>query len=165
MKIGIISDTHNHLDPQIAEIFRDVSHILHAGDVGMPWILLELEQIAPVTAVLGNTDAGITLRETEVRELSNRTFLIQHIVDPSNPSEQLQKRVIKLQPDVVVFGHTHRVFHQSTFRQPHGKIVHRLPEQTRADSRRHSSPRLASELLVPSRTTDLPANTENRGSQ
>ena len=113
MKIGIISDTHNHLDPQIAEIFRDVSHILHAGDVGMPWILLELEQIAPVTAVLGNTDAGITLRETEVRELSNRTFLIQHIVDPSNPSEQLQKRVIKLQPDVVVFGHTHRVFHQS----------------------------------------------------
>lgn len=113
MKIGIISDTHNHLDPQIAGIFSDVSHILHAGDVGMPWILLELEQIAPVTAVLGNTDAGITLRETEVRELNNRTILIQHIVDPANPSEQLQKRVLKLQPDIVVFGHTHRVFLQS----------------------------------------------------
>jgi putative phosphoesterase len=112
MKIGVLSDTHNYLDPKIARVFRDVTHILHAGDVGMPWILLELEQIAPVTAVLGNTDAGLTLRETEVRELGNRTFLVHHIVDPMAPSESLRTRMIKARPDVVVFGHTHRAFQE-----------------------------------------------------
>lgn len=113
MKIGVISDTHNFLDPKIGELFKGVTHILHAGDVGMPWILLQLEQIAPVTAVLGNTDAGIPLREMEVRELGGRTFLICHIVNPNSPTEHLRKRISQLQPDVVVFGHTHQVFDQS----------------------------------------------------
>jgi len=113
MKIGIISDTHNFLDPKMGELFNGVDHILHAGDVGMPWILLQLEQIAPVTAVLGNTDANINLREIEVRELGGRTFLISHIVNPNSPAEQLRKRIAQLQPDVVVFGHTHQVFDRS----------------------------------------------------
>ncbi|HVV72662.1 MAG TPA: metallophosphoesterase family protein, partial [Verrucomicrobiae bacterium] len=56
MRIGVISDTHNYLDPRVAEIFRGVEHILHGGDIGLPSILLELERIAPVTAVQGNTD-------------------------------------------------------------------------------------------------------------
>src|SRR5208337_2195517 len=56
MKIGVLSDTHNFLDPKIPELFAGVSHILHAGDIGLPWILTELEAVAPVTAVAGNTD-------------------------------------------------------------------------------------------------------------
>jgi uncharacterized protein len=62
MKIGLISDTHNYLDPRVPEIFTGVEHILHAGDVGLSSLIVELEQIAPVTAVIGNTDEGLPLR-------------------------------------------------------------------------------------------------------
>jgi hypothetical protein len=55
-QVGVISDTHNYLDPLIPHLFAGVDHILHGGDIGMPAIILALEQIAPVTAVAGNTD-------------------------------------------------------------------------------------------------------------
>ena len=110
MKIGILSDTHDHLDPRIATLFAGVNHILHAGDVGMPHLLLELEQIAPVTAVLGNTDADIGLKLTEVITLGGRKFLIHHIVNPHAPGNNLNAALVKHRPDVVVFGHSHRAF-------------------------------------------------------
>ena len=59
MKIGVISDTHGFLDPKIFELFAGVEHILHAGDIGFASIILELQEIAPVTAVYGNTDADL----------------------------------------------------------------------------------------------------------
>ena len=59
MRIGVISDTHDLLDPRVPELFAGVEHILHGGDVGLPWLMLKLDEIAPVTAVLGNTDVGI----------------------------------------------------------------------------------------------------------
>jgi putative phosphoesterase len=111
MKIGVISDTHNFFDPQIPSVFRGVEHILHAGDIGLPKILLALEQIAPVTAVSGNTDdAGFQYRETEAIELNGRKFLIHHIVDPHNVSQAMASRLARHTPDVVVFGHTHKPF-------------------------------------------------------
>jgi hypothetical protein len=82
MKIGAISDTHGYFDPKIVKLFAGVDHILHAGDIGLPWLILELEQIAPVTAVLGNNDAGLDFKETEVAEFDGRKFLVHHIVDP-----------------------------------------------------------------------------------
>lgn len=110
MKIGVLSDTHNYFDPQISELFAGVDHILHGGDIGLPWVILELEQIAPVTAVLGNNDTGLNFRETEVVELGARKFLVHHIVDPRRLSSPLERRIIRVNPDVVVFGHTHRRF-------------------------------------------------------
>lgn len=56
--LGIISDTHGLLRPEVAEAFAGVSMILHAGDVGRPQVLSALEEIAPVTAVRGNMDGG-----------------------------------------------------------------------------------------------------------
>lgn len=112
MKIGVISDTHNFLDPQVEEIFAGVDHILHAGDVGNAQLLVELEQIAPVTAVYGNTDSGLPLRETEIIELGGRKFMIHHIVDVHRPSEVVRRRLELAKPDVLVFGHTHRPFNQ-----------------------------------------------------
>jgi hypothetical protein len=71
MKIGVISDTHNFFDPRISRLFAGVEHILHAGDIGLPRIILDLEQIAPVTAVSGNTDdPGLHYRPTECVELA-----------------------------------------------------------------------------------------------
>jgi putative phosphoesterase len=111
MRIGVISDTHNFLDPKVAKLFEGVDHILHAGDVGSAKILHELEQIAPVTAVLGNTDGPeLTVRETEVVELAGRKFLVHHIADPRAPSEVLEGGLRREQPQVVVFGHTHKPF-------------------------------------------------------
>jgi putative phosphoesterase len=113
MKIGVISDTHNYLDPRIAALFKGVEHILHAGDVGMPLIVLELEAIAPVTAVLGNTDAGMSYNETEIVKLAGRKFLVHHIVDVHRPSETVRRGVTRENPDVVVFGHSHKPFNQT----------------------------------------------------
>ena len=107
MKIGVISDTHGHLDPQIPGLFDGVEHILHAGDVGPHSLLIELEHIAPVTVVLGNTDFGLHIRETEIVELGGHTFLINHIVDPGRLDPMLKRRIQKRKPDVVVYGHTH----------------------------------------------------------
>ena len=111
MKIGVISDTHDFLDPRIPSLFKGVSHIIHAGDIGLPRIILSLEEIAPVTAVAGNTDdPSFNYPETSVVELTRLKFLIHHIVSPHNLAEVLQRRIARERPDVVVFGHTHKPF-------------------------------------------------------
>src|SRR5258705_3513061 len=58
LRIGVISDTHNFLDPKVPELFAGVDHILHAGDIGQARLILELEGIAPVTADLGKKNSG-----------------------------------------------------------------------------------------------------------
>ena len=111
MKIGVISDTHNFLDLKIPGLFEGVSHILHAGDIGLPWILTELESIAPVTAVGGNTDDPVMRHdETKLVELAGRKFIVHHIVNPAAPAEKLQRLMAQERPDAVVFGHTHKRF-------------------------------------------------------
>jgi putative phosphoesterase len=112
--IGVISDTHNYLDPRVFDLFQGVDHILHGGDIGMPALILELQTIAPVTAVLGNTDdPGIHFRQTEVVQLAGRKFLVHHIVDPNAPSDAVKRRIARDKPDVIVFGHTHKPFQQT----------------------------------------------------
>ena len=114
MKIGVISDTHNFSDPKIAHLFDGVEHILHAGDVGSQSIILQLEEIAPTTAVSGNTDdPGLNYRATEEVFLADRKFLLHHIVNPQALSEDLQNRIARERPDVIVFGHTHQPFFAS----------------------------------------------------
>ena len=111
MKIGVLSDTHNFWDPAIPERFAGVNHILHAGDIGLPWILAELELVAPVTAVAGNTDdQGLRYAPAKTVELAGWKFFIQHIVQPQAPGENLQQRLARERPDAVVFGHTHKRF-------------------------------------------------------
>ena len=110
MKIGVISDTHGHLDRKVFGLFAGVSHIFHGGDIGYASIILELEEVAPVTAVLGNNDARMEFKETELVQLGERKFLVHHIVDPNKPSEAIKRQIIRENPDVVVFGHTHKPF-------------------------------------------------------
>jgi putative phosphoesterase len=57
MRIGLVSDTHGALRPEVLSLLRGVDHILHAGDVGLTSVLTDLATIAPVTAVWGNTDS------------------------------------------------------------------------------------------------------------
>lgn len=113
MKIGVISDTHNYFDPKIPELFKGVEHIIHAGDVGTASILSQLEEIAPVTAVHGNTDSMLPLREVEVFELGRYKFLLQHIVDPQMPAVLLSNRAQIEKPDLIIFGHTHKPYNKT----------------------------------------------------
>ena len=114
MRIGVISDTHNYLDPQVRRLFAGVEHILHGGDIGLPSILLELQEVAPVTAVSGNTDdPGFHYRLTEIVALAGRKFLLRHIVNPHSPDDSLQELLARERPEVVVFGHTHKPFSET----------------------------------------------------
>jgi hypothetical protein len=108
MKIGLISDTHNHWDPLVAKRFAGVDHIIHAGDIGQTRILLELEGLAPVTAVLGNNDTGLPLKLTERVKLGGRDILTRHIVPLNNLPPELRDGPGAEPPEIVVFGHTHR---------------------------------------------------------
>jgi uncharacterized protein len=110
MRIGVISDTHGLLRPEVFEVFRDVDHIVHGGDVGPASILDELGGIAPVTAVYGNTD-GPELRrrlpQVARLELDGFTIIVTHGDQFGSPTpEKLQAAF----PDaeIIVFGHTHR---------------------------------------------------------
>jgi len=111
MKIAVISDTHNFFDPRIPQLFAGAEHILHAGDIGLPWVLLELGQIAPVTAVSGNTDdPRLPYRQTASVELAGRKFLVHHIVEPRALTGQIERRLTRERPAALVFGHTHKPF-------------------------------------------------------
>lgn len=112
MKLGLISDTHGFLDPRLPQIFSGVNHILHAGDIGPDFLIAQLGEIAPVTAVLGNNDNSPCFPLTQVAEFFGVKFLIHHIVSPRSLTDELQTRIAKEQPDVVMFGHTHKQFEQ-----------------------------------------------------
>jgi putative phosphoesterase len=110
MRLGIISDTHNLLRPQVFEVFRGVNHILHAGDIGDSDILTGLEAIAPVTAVWGNTDdPAIRAKVPEIIEtdIEGFKFLLVHGHQLGSPTPE---KLNQAWPDaeVIVFGHTHR---------------------------------------------------------
>jgi len=110
VRIGVISDTHGLLRPEVLEVFSGVDLILHAGDIGSPELLAELEALAPVRAVWGNTD-GFDIRRLvpEVIEmrLEGFDFLVVHGHQLGSPTpEALHDRW----PDaeIVIYGHTHR---------------------------------------------------------
>ena len=74
MIIGVISDTHGLLRPEVLPLLRGSDHILHLGDVGDPEMLGVLARIAPVTAIRGNVDTQgpcAQLPETEVVTLGD----------------------------------------------------------------------------------------------
>jgi putative phosphoesterase len=56
MRIGVIADTHDQLPGEVVHLFRGVDHIIHAGDICSPEVILALRTIAPITAVRGNND-------------------------------------------------------------------------------------------------------------
>jgi hypothetical protein len=114
MKIGVLSDTHNFLDPKIPALFAGVHHILHAGDIGLPSLLLELGKIAPVSSVRGNTDEpAFHFKPLQTVGLEGRNFLLQHIVNPLSLADSLKARIARDRPAAVVFGHSHKPFCQT----------------------------------------------------
>ena len=108
--VGILSDNHSDWPPHIAESLAGVDAIIHAGDIGPYRLVLDMEAIAPTTAVLGNTDGDMPINESAVVMLDGKKFFVQHIVDPHRLQASLRERLKRIEPDVVVFGHTHQPF-------------------------------------------------------
>jgi putative phosphoesterase len=110
VRLGVISDTHGLLRPEVFEVFAQVDHILHAGDVGPPDLLTELEALAPVTAVYGNTD-GSALRARLPRVARVRLDGFDIVVTHGDqlgrgvPSEALHE--LFPDGDILIHGHTH----------------------------------------------------------
>jgi putative phosphoesterase len=104
MLIGVISDTHGLLRPEVPVALANVEHIIHAGDIGSPDIVPRLAEIAPVTAIRGNVDTQAWAREMPtwgVVTLAERTIYVIHDVGD-----------LDLDPaaagfDMVVSGHSH----------------------------------------------------------
>ena len=124
MRIGVISDTHGLLRPEVAEVFAGVGHIIHAGDIGDGSVLAALRAIAPVTFVEGNVDASDGFEVTTV-DLDGLRILVTHILPrPSAPGPHVLTYLEGLSggrhagaprtPDFVIFGHSHL---------PHDEVV------------------------------------------
>jgi uncharacterized protein len=105
MKIGVISDTHGLLRPEVAPALAGVERILHLGDVGDEAILDTLGKIAPVTAIRGNVDRDgrcSRLPETEVLLLEGRYIYMLHDLKALHLDPAAAKFA------AVLSGHTHK---------------------------------------------------------
>ena len=105
MLIGILSDTHGLLRPELLPALAGVSQILHAGDVGDPTILTELASIAPTTAIRGNVDTHgpcAALPPTEAIELAGCFLYMLHSIDDLDLNPQAAGI------SVVLSGHSHK---------------------------------------------------------
>ncbi len=106
MRIGVVSDSHGLLRPEVLQRLRGVDRILHAGDIGRPEVISGLEALASVTAIRGNVDEGqgwaARFPETAVAHCAGRALYLIHDV-----------KALDLDPAaegiaVVVSGHSHR---------------------------------------------------------
>ena len=101
-KIGIISDTHGLLRPEVAEALRGCEAVLHGGDINREDILTALNEIAPTYAVRGNNDGewAAHLPETLSVSLHGIHFFMVH-----------NKKYIPKETegvDVIIYGHSHK---------------------------------------------------------
>jgi len=110
MRLGVIADTHGLLRPEVFEVFSEVDHILHAGDLGPAELLAELESLAPVTAVYGNTDGfDVRTRLPQVArvELEGFRIVVTHGDQFGSPTPELVQQAFP-DAEILIFGHTHR---------------------------------------------------------
>ena len=103
--IGIISDTHGLVRPQVIEALTGAELIIHAGDIGSPDVLKTLEAIAPVVAVRGNNDQdpwATMIPLTNAVEHHSYFFYVVHELD------HLDVDPVASEFSAVIFGHSHR---------------------------------------------------------
>jgi putative phosphoesterase len=105
--IGVVSDTHGFYDPALDALLAGAVRIIHAGDIGTQDVLARLGALAPVTAVLGNTDLPYWDEdipwESEVEVLGLR-ILLCHI----GTSLMGRHDPVAEGYDLVVSGHSHK---------------------------------------------------------
>jgi putative phosphoesterase len=108
MLIGLVSDTHGLVRPEVFDALKGVALILHAGDVGGQDVLDELGVIAPVHAVYGNTDSPFepNLQARVSLDVEGLSIHVSHGHEVGSPTPA--KLLSRYTADVLVFGHTHK---------------------------------------------------------
>lgn len=111
IKIGLISDTHNYLDPQVLDYFKDCDEIWHAGDFGTIKIADKLREIAPLLGVYGNIDGQDIRQEYPLHQRFERDgidFWMTHIGGiPGRYCIPIREEIENNTPDVFICGHSH----------------------------------------------------------
>ena len=111
MKIGVISDTHGHLDDSIFKYFDDCDEIWHSGDFGTMEVARKLGACKPLKGVYGNID-GADLRakfpEDLWMEIEGMKILITHIAgSPGKYNPRVRKLLSEQKPGLLICGHSH----------------------------------------------------------
>jgi putative phosphoesterase len=106
LRIGVVSDSHGVVPEAVRGALVGVDHILHAGDLESLQVLVELELIAPVTAVRGNCDeeeALCRLPRVATALLGGARFIVAHKEHVAISALESERSPVA----VVVTGHTH----------------------------------------------------------
>jgi hypothetical protein len=110
VRLGVISDTHGLLRPEVFEVFREVDHILHGGDVGKWDVVVALEALAPVTAAYGNVDGPdirSKLPQVAEVELDGFRIVVTHGDQLGGPTPAKLHAAFP-DAEIIVYGHTHK---------------------------------------------------------
>jgi putative phosphoesterase len=110
--VGLIADTHGLVRPEVFTAFEGVALILHAGDVGGQDVLSQLQTIAPLHAVFGNTDAPGEpgLRAHVSLTLEGKSIHVSHGHELGQPTPD--RLLARYDADILIYGHTHRALIQ-----------------------------------------------------
>jgi putative phosphoesterase len=122
VRIGVISDTHIRssaklLPKIIFEVFDGVDMILHAGDILIEEVIIELEAIAPVYVVAGNNDSYEMLDkygEKKIITVNGKRIGLTHGTSRGKTYMNAYAEFLKDNVDCVVYGHSHK---------PHNEVI------------------------------------------
>ena len=105
IRVGLISDTHGLVRDEAVEVLKGCQHILHAGDIDIPDVLVKLRKLAPMTVVRGNNDRGSwaeAIPAYDVVEFGSVSVYLRH--DESELDVDPRAAGFR----VMLFGHSHK---------------------------------------------------------
>lgn len=111
VKIGLLSDTHGHLDERINRFLLDCDEVWHAGDIGSEAVADQLEHGHHLRAVYGNIDG----REIRLRYPESQCFQIEEVKVvmihiggyPGRYSARVRDLFEMNRPQLFISGHSH----------------------------------------------------------
>lgn len=110
-RIGLLSDTHSYLDPDIFKYFEECDEVWHAGDIGNPDVVVQLEKFKKTRIVYGNIDDQKVRLMTDSDlhfEIEGVKVWMTHIGGyPGRYSKGIPALLDKHKPDLFICGHSH----------------------------------------------------------
>lgn len=110
-RIGLLSDTHSHMDEKMKQFLSGLDEIWHAGDIGNFEVIDELKKIAPLRCVYGNID-NYKIRqeysEKEIFQVEKVNVLMTHIGGyPKKYAPGILSLIKNHNIDLFISGHSH----------------------------------------------------------